>query len=468
MPRLGIEFTGIDTKKWDKLKIDASGLPNWMREKLPAEVNETVFFSAKVSDAQLLTRMHDYIEKAARGEPGYHRDDFSKKMRAYMGLKPWEGGKKIDDITSLARLDLIFEHNLLKMGYRTQYLSSLQTLYTHPAQELDRILTRKEPRNWRKRWKEAGGKFYNGRMIAPVLDPIWVTISRFGVPYPPFDFNSGMGLNPISARDAIRLGVMTEEEVAKLRDSRGQYTGIGEEVAADGNAGMVGMIPKEVASATKPAAAPQAPQAPQKAQEAPEVSLDDIPYTLDVTSPQSAISVAPSGVAQPDQSPTTPPSKRKKDDGWKFGIVDGLMASLAVFFGGTKIARSQNGREVIYTGEAGGVAAQAHDSAQGNSFTITNFTPKDSFEPTVGAGNSAFLALRGFDKYVFAEGMPRNEAQICAMVLRSPTRVSYNKTARRFVVSKQCGEMNHYVVARPAEGNSLLVSYGGERLAKYD
>ena len=45
-------------------------------------------------------------------------------------------------------------------------------------------------------------------MIALKTDPIWTKISRFGHPWPPFDFNSGMGVRDVSRADAIRLGVI--------------------------------------------------------------------------------------------------------------------------------------------------------------------------------------------------------------------------------------------------------------------
>lgn len=42
-------------------------------------------------------------------------------------------------------------------------------------------------------------------------DPIDAKISRFGVPYPPFDFGSGMGVEDVSREDAIALGVIKED-----------------------------------------------------------------------------------------------------------------------------------------------------------------------------------------------------------------------------------------------------------------
>ena len=65
---------------------------------------------------------------------------------------------------------------------------------------------------WRERWKESGGKLYDGRMIALRNDPIWRKISRFGSPVPPFDFNSGMGLEEVNRFEAEALGVELPED----------------------------------------------------------------------------------------------------------------------------------------------------------------------------------------------------------------------------------------------------------------
>jgi len=49
-------------------------------------------------------------------------------------------------------------------------------------------------------------------MIAEINSPIWKNISRFDLPYPPFDFNSGMGVVDIERSDAIKLGLIPEDE----------------------------------------------------------------------------------------------------------------------------------------------------------------------------------------------------------------------------------------------------------------
>ncbi len=70
------------------------------------------------------------------------------------------------------------------------------------------------PRDWKLRWQASGGKLYNGRMIAEINSPIWKNISRFDLPYPPFDFNSEMGVVDIERSDAIKLGLLPEDEPA--------------------------------------------------------------------------------------------------------------------------------------------------------------------------------------------------------------------------------------------------------------
>jgi hypothetical protein len=81
-----------------------------------------------------------------------------------------------------------------------------------PAQELVRVIDSEHPRDWATRWAEAGGEFSGGRMIALKNDPIWEKISRFGTPYPPFDFNSGMDVADVDRDEAVALGLIDRDE----------------------------------------------------------------------------------------------------------------------------------------------------------------------------------------------------------------------------------------------------------------
>ena len=75
----------------------------------------------------------------------------------------------------------------------------------------------KNPRgDWPKRWQKAGGKIFpGGRMIALKDDPVWVKLSVFGNPFPPFDWGSGMGLEDIGRKEAIKLGLIDDKELSK-------------------------------------------------------------------------------------------------------------------------------------------------------------------------------------------------------------------------------------------------------------
>ena len=48
-------------------------------------------------------------------------------------------------------------------------------------------------------------------MVALLGDPVWTRISRFGLPYPPFDYGSGMAVRPVSRRECVRLGLIGDD-----------------------------------------------------------------------------------------------------------------------------------------------------------------------------------------------------------------------------------------------------------------
>ena len=90
---------------------------------------------------------------------------------------------------------------------------------------LRRVMNRMEARDWPRIWDQAGGEFFDGpgsnddypraqgRMIAAKNDPVWTLISRFGTPWPPFDWGSGMGLRGIDREEAEALGVIDPADV---------------------------------------------------------------------------------------------------------------------------------------------------------------------------------------------------------------------------------------------------------------
>ena len=76
-----------------------------------------------------------------------------------------------------------------------------------PACELTKVMQKEETVNWIERWKNCGGEIYpGGRMIAPNEDSIWLKISDFGLPFPPFALNSGMGWVAVGYNEFLNLG----------------------------------------------------------------------------------------------------------------------------------------------------------------------------------------------------------------------------------------------------------------------
>lgn len=196
---------------------------------VPAGVREQAFFSAGVTHGEFLAqfqkRITDLIGRArATNEKGqdYWAQDKSRiiaemrQMGERMELphpEGREGGRiKESDLTdplSVARLRLVVDTQL-EMAYgKTDWQAAHDpaVLKVWPAQELVRISPRKRQRDWDRRWREAGGTFYKGRKIALKIDPIWVRISRFGTPYPPYDYWSGKGLEDVMRTECKELGV---------------------------------------------------------------------------------------------------------------------------------------------------------------------------------------------------------------------------------------------------------------------
>jgi hypothetical protein len=201
------------------------------------EIRDRAFFSATVEDERILAEMQRRIlqrvrlqrSKLADGSEGVtmDRSRFIAEMQEELdraGYRPepkHTGG--LQDLSSAGRLGLIWDMQLAQAHGHAKWKTSMDPdiLLAVPAQELIRVEARNELRDWPAIWAANGGKFYGepgpdypgapGRMMALITDEIWVKISRFGVPWPPYDWGSGMGLKSVRRREAIELGVMTRE-----------------------------------------------------------------------------------------------------------------------------------------------------------------------------------------------------------------------------------------------------------------
>jgi len=188
---------------------------------LPTDIRDRAFFVSRNQNAEFLGAVREGISKLINPQtvireglpvtegpsPATVRSEL-KQLLTSIDYQPEAPG--ITDLSSNARLNLIINQNVESVQGYGQHLQALEQSDIYPAQELYRVEDRHEPRDWVSRWQEAGGTLYQGRMIAMKGDPIWTAISRFDVPWPPYDFNSGMWIRDISRVEAQDLGLLLE------------------------------------------------------------------------------------------------------------------------------------------------------------------------------------------------------------------------------------------------------------------
>jgi hypothetical protein len=186
--------------------------------RLPSAIRRQALFSARLNKLGPLAQIGSDLKGILDGTRSMSesRRDIRKAL-AEAGYQPPEGtGSSLLDHTSRARLDLILQQNVRAARGFGKWAADMDpiTLDLWPAQELVRIMGRKTPRtDWQRRFAEAGGTLYDGgRMIALKTDPVWRKLSRFGVPYPPYDYGSGMGVMDVDRDEAVRLKLITETQ----------------------------------------------------------------------------------------------------------------------------------------------------------------------------------------------------------------------------------------------------------------
>ena len=189
------------------------GADEW--NSIQAGLRDRAFFSARVTEIRILDVMRGSIEKSLSGN--LSPSEFRKAVRETLFKTGYDAGDArgtIKDLMTKSRLDLVYNTNREMAQGFIQHLQATSegALAAFPAYELIRAERRKVPRNWPEIWKSKGGTLYQGgRMIALKTDPIWTRISRFGIPHPPFDYNSGMDLVSVSRGECLALGVIDEK-----------------------------------------------------------------------------------------------------------------------------------------------------------------------------------------------------------------------------------------------------------------
>ena len=200
--------SGLDSRQWSAVQ---------------AGLRDRAFFSATVEDVRVLGAFRDAAARLAAGEtdPSSARIALRDALSA-AGYRPPDaedqGPGGIRNLMSQRRLDLILKTNVQQARGWAQFMEGTTpgALLAYPAQRLVRVRQRRMPRDWAARWKDAGDAVgWQGacrdEFVALKLSPIWAELSRFGTPYPPFDFNSGMGVEDVGRRKARELGLLEEE-----------------------------------------------------------------------------------------------------------------------------------------------------------------------------------------------------------------------------------------------------------------
>ncbi|MDR1279280.1 MAG: hypothetical protein LBK99_00465 [Opitutaceae bacterium] len=193
-------------------------------EELDPEILMRARFSAKVESARHLGVLHDAVDQFTQGKIGWSEAKkqilLSIRSEGYLPAPDQRGG--LQDLSSDTRISLQVQMNVAQArGYGQWKQGQDPTLLdAFPAQELIRLGARKHPRDWTHRWIEAGGPRTPAwpRMIARKDDPVWVALSRFGTPYPPYDFGSGMGVVDTPRREAVALGLLGEDDIPAPQD----------------------------------------------------------------------------------------------------------------------------------------------------------------------------------------------------------------------------------------------------------
>lgn len=113
------------------------------------------------------------------------------------------------------------EHVALLRDYRSlesgrRYRESMIGSHAYPAQRMIRAGYREHPRDWQARWRAAynelppaeQAKALPTEMVALLECDIWQRLSIFGLPYPPFDYASGMDVEAVDYSEASTLGLV--------------------------------------------------------------------------------------------------------------------------------------------------------------------------------------------------------------------------------------------------------------------
>ena len=201
-----------------KVTVPAAGMSSADWDGVDPDIRERSYWTARQGHYARVQGFRDRSQGIVDGN--LSEADALREVRAMLratGYRPESGTEgTIQDLNSDARQRLILETNVAMVQERA-YRDSMMGSLAYPAQRLVRIRYSRQPRDWAARWREAAasvnyeGVATDGSHIALLTSPIWRKLSRFDLDYPPFDFNSGMGVDPVDYEEAQRHGLVIPE-----------------------------------------------------------------------------------------------------------------------------------------------------------------------------------------------------------------------------------------------------------------
>jgi hypothetical protein len=203
-------------------------------------LRQQAFWSAGVEYARFLSAAQGKLLSAIKDEKvrldngktvNMDRSRFVRDMRRLVlgardagELPPGTGKTALTDIGDATRLRLIYDMNtrMAQGEARWRRQQDPDVLNMWPAQELMSSSAAHPREDWLDRWlkaaQDSGDSLAgtladeSGRLVALKTSGIWVALSRFGVPWPPFDYGSQRRLRNLTRAEAIELGLLEADQ----------------------------------------------------------------------------------------------------------------------------------------------------------------------------------------------------------------------------------------------------------------
>lgn len=218
----------LTTEQVDALSQDFRERAAWIVGQSEAEIIEAYYrVAADIAEGKLSAAEARRAVRRVLDMAGYQAD----KPGSWQDLK-----------NGTARQKLILETNLDKAAARAWH-EAVKNDPALPAQRLVRTGHRVHERDWAARWRQAyaslppeqQARALSTQPVAMLDCAIWRALSRWGDPYPPFDYGSGMDVEPVDADTAAALGlpVGTHAEDTAAQQPRALTADIDSEQRAD-------------------------------------------------------------------------------------------------------------------------------------------------------------------------------------------------------------------------------------------